>query len=144
MENTQNSLQKKIEHLKTIIAKFMFTKKKPNVSLSIKSKVLNAIEIIEQLENKTVNIKLAQNLQKTLSNDPNLLTSQQQMETVNEINQTINQLTEELEKFFATIIITPSATLPKKKRENPFFQIIPIISTLPRKKPKLKTSAKRD
>lgn len=120
MENTQNSLQKKIEHLKTIIAKFMFTKKKPNVSLSIKSKVLNAIEIIEQLENKTVNIKLAQNLQKTLSNDPNLLTSQQQMETVNEINQTINQLTEELEKFFATIIITPSATLPKKNAKTVF------------------------
>lgn len=120
MENTQNSLQKKIEHLKTIIAKFMFTKKKPNVSLSIKSKVLNAIEIIEQLENKTVNIKLAQNLQKTLSNDPNLLTSQQQMETVNEINQTINQLTEELEKFFATIIITPSATLPKKNAKTLF------------------------
>ena len=120
MENTQNSLQKKIEHLKTIIAKFMFTKKKPDVSLSIKSKVLNAIEIIEQLENKTVNIKLAQNLQKTLSNDPNLLTSQQQMETVNEINQTINQLTEELEKFFATIIITPSATLPKKNAKTVF------------------------
>ena len=120
MENTQNSLQKKIEHLKTIIAKFMFAKKKPNVSLSIKSKVLNAIEIIEQLENKTVNIKLAQNLQKTLSNDPNLLTSQQQMETVNEINQTINQLTEELEKFFATIIITPSATLPKKNAKTVF------------------------
>ena len=120
MENTQNSVQKKIEHLKTIIAKFMFTKKKPDVSLSIKSKVLNAIEIIEQLENKTVNIKLAQNLQKTLSNDPNLLTSQQQMETVNEINQTINQLTEELEKFFATIIITPSATLPKKNAKTVF------------------------
>ena len=98
----------------------MFAKKKPNVSLSIKSKVLNAIEIIEQLENKTVNIKLAQNLQKTLSNDPNLLTSQQQMETVNEINQTINQLTEELEKFFATIIITPSATLPKKNAKTVF------------------------
>ena len=55
-----------------------------------------------------------------MSNDPNLLTSQQQMETVNEINQTINQLTEELEKFFATIVITPSATLPKKTRK-PFF-----------------------
>ena len=120
MENTQNSVQKKIEHLKTIIAKFMFTKKKPDVSLSIKSKVLNAIEIIEQLENKTVNIKLAQNLQKTLSNDPNLLTSQQQMETINEVNQTINQLTEELEKFFATIIITPSATLPKKNAKTVF------------------------
>ena len=120
MENTQNSLQKKIEHLKTTIAKFMFAKKKPDVSLSIKNKLLNTIEIIEQLENKTENIKLAQNLQKTLSNDPNLLTSQQQMETVNEINQTINQLTEELEKFFATIIITPSATLPKKNAKTVF------------------------
>ena len=105
MENTQNSLQKKIEHLKTIIAKFMFAKKKPDVSLSIKNKLLNTIKIIEQLENKIGNIKLAQNLQKTLFNDPNnLLFPQQEMEsTIKEVNQTLNQLTEELENFFATI-----------------------------------------
>ena len=73
--------------------------------MSIKNKLLNTIKIIEQLQNKTESIKLTQNLQKTMFNDPNnLLISQQEMETkINEVNQTLNQLTEELETFFATI-----------------------------------------
>lgn len=105
MERTQTSPQEKINHLKTTITKFLFAKKKPYFSLSIKTKLLNTIKIIEQLQNKTENIKLTQNLQKTMFNDPNnLLISQQEMETkINEVNQTLNQLTEELETFFATI-----------------------------------------
>ena len=71
------------------------------------------MKIIEEIENKIKLIELAQNLQITFFNKQNLITSHEEIQNINKINQTINQVTKKLQKLFT---ISTYTTLPKTKK----------------------------
>ena len=60
--------------------------------------------IIQEIENQIELIELGQTLQITLSNKQKLITSHEEIQNINKINQAINQVTKDLQQL---ITITP-------------------------------------
>ena len=78
----------------------------------IYNNVFHVIDIITKITTKIEQIQIAHNLHITFFKDLNLIISHVQIEHLNKLTQTIDQITEDLRKLFS---ITLYATSPKTK-----------------------------
>ena len=78
------------------------------------------METIKRNRNKSELIELAQKLQITFFTKQNLVTSHEEIENINKINQTINQVAKELQELST---ITPYAAPPPKKPKIVSFKL---------------------
>ena len=87
--------------------KVIFDKQLPQMKpilSSIKKDLHEIMTIIEEIENQIELIELGQKLQITLFNKQKLITSHEEIQNINKINQAINQVTKDLQQL---ITITP-------------------------------------
>ena len=125
MEITTDTV-KKIKQLKKNAQKMQkkFRKQLPQMKPEIFSCINNNLQIImkiiEEIENEIQLIELAQKLQITFFTKQNLITSHEEIENINKINQTINQVAKELQELST---ITPYAAPPPKKPKIVSFKL---------------------
>ena len=102
---------------------------KPEIFSCINNNLQIIMKIIEEIENEIQLIELAQKLQITFFTKQNLVTSHEEIENINKINQTINQVAKELQELST---ITPYAAPPPKNQKSFLSNYSKIIATLPR------------
>lgn len=113
-EYTTDTLPK-IRHLKQTIQNVFYQKELPEtitqeISSSINNNLFNIKKIIRRITTKIKQIKIDHNLQTTFFIKHKLIFSHEQIRHIININQTTNQLTKNLNEFFAII---KHATPPK-------------------------------
>ena len=121
MDIATDTTKKNVKQLKDAAQKIkvIFDKplpqKKPQILSCIKNDLHEIMKIIEEIENQFELIELNQKLQITLFNKQKLITPHEAIQNFNKINQTINEVTKDLQLLST---ITPQGT---KRRKRTFF-----------------------
>ena len=115
--------------------KVIFDKQLPQMKpilSSIKKDLHEIMTIIEEIENQIELIELGQKLQITLFNKQKLITSHEEIQNINKINQAIKQVTKDLQELITNTPFKKSSAIKKNfYYYNPNEYKVQLCQTIP-------------